>query len=333
MPHLFGNFNAMPVPTACRRGIVRHRAAAFLTMLALGLSGPVHAAPSPEPAPSAEQSSPTPIILSNPAETLTAMADYLDKDPDLVVLTLETLTITQGDLAGVIRAMPPSLANLGFQDIYQRAMDVMTRQKAMVLRARRDGLDTDAAVIRRGKTAFERILSDAWLTRQADAAVTEQALHARFDRDVAGRPAPDEVRARAILVPTETEASDIIRQLAAGADFANLAHQYSKDPSAAGGGDLGYLTRDSLSPEVGSAIFSLATGQVTAYPVRAFAGYFILRAEGRQSRAAPTFEQARANLERDIRADAVVAAVRSVLSNIKFIPADKPDILAQKSKR
>lgn len=45
--------------------------------------------------------------------------------------------------------------------------------------------------------------------------------------------------ARHILVKSKTQAEDLKKMLAAGADFAQLAKKYSKCPSAKKGGDLG----------------------------------------------------------------------------------------------
>jgi peptidyl-prolyl cis-trans isomerase C len=279
-------------------------------------ASPSSALPAPE-APSAEQKG---SLVANPGDRLAIMADRLDTDPNFVVLQLESLTITQADVADVVRTMPPSMGSLEYQDVYRRALDLVTRQKALVLRARRDHLDKDPAVLHRGEIAFERVLGDAWLKRQADAAVTDQALHARYDRDVAGKPGQDEVRARLLLVPSVAEAEALIQQVRTGADFAALARDHSKDPTAADGGDLGYVTHEAVSPEIGSAMFSLAPGQVTAYPVGSPMGYFVIRVEGRRSRATPTFDEARPKLVEALRNDAVKAAIGSLLSNIKFVP-------------
>jgi peptidyl-prolyl cis-trans isomerase C len=248
------------------------------------------------------------------------MAEQLDLKPDFVVLQLDTLPITQHDIADAIRAMPVGMANLGFQEVYRRALDVAVRQKAMVLRARLEKLDKDPLVIHQGEIAFEHVLADAWLKRHTDAAVTDKSLHERYDRDIAGKPGPEQVRARVILVPTEAEANMLIQQIQAGADFGATAQGQSKDPSAASGGDLGYLTRDALVPEVAAAAFALSPGQMTAYPVASFGGYFIIRVEGRSNQKTPTFDEAKPTLERDLRAEAVRQAIGSLLSNVKYIP-------------
>jgi peptidyl-prolyl cis-trans isomerase C len=251
------------------------------------------------------------------------MADQLERRPDFVVLQLQTLPITQRDVAGVIRSMPVGMAGLGFQEVYRRALDITLRQKAMVLHARLEKLDKDPTVIHQGEIAFEHVLADAWLKRKSDAAVTDKALHERYDRDVAGKPGPEEVRARVILVTTEAEARRLIQQIQGGADFAEMARQFSKDPTAADGGDLGYVTRNSLAPAVSAAMFALAPGQMTPYPVASSIGFFVIRIEGRSSHPTPTFEEARSGLEHDLRAEAIRDAVNSLLENVTFIPPTK----------
>jgi peptidyl-prolyl cis-trans isomerase C len=296
-----------------------------LIMGGIALGGPVHAT-SPADSPTISPPTPPPkrSLFTNPAELLTTMANHLHQDPNTVVLTVENEPITQEDLANVIRSLPISMGTLGTGEVYRRGMEVLIRQKVMELKARELGLDKDPLVIEKGKIAFETILGEAWLNRQADAAITEKSLHARYDSEVAGKPGPEEVRARVILVPTEAEAQSLIEKARNGADFGDLARQFSKDPSASEGGDLGYLPLEAVSPEVGSAMFALAPGQVTPYPVNGLFGYFILRVEGRQRRATPTFDEARDRLEREIRGDAIRDAITSLLKEIKFTPGVKP---------
>lgn len=272
----------------------------------------------PSATPALSTSRRPPVLLSEPAATMAEMIHQLEKDPHATVMMLETLPITQADIADVIRTMPVNFASLGFAEVTRRALDVLVSQKAMLLNARRDGIDKDPAVVRREKVADERVLADAWLAHAEDAAVTDEALHARYDRDIAGRPGPEEVRARLILVPTIDAARMIIAKAAEGEEFSALARTYSKDASAAHGGDLGYVALEAVSGEIGPALFALAPGQMTAFPMRSPAGYYILRVEARRQRATPTFDEARAGLESVMRAEAAKAAIDSVLSGIKI---------------
>lgn len=259
-----------------------------------------------------------PLLLTNPVEALNDMASQLDKRADGVAMEVEGRQITQGEIADVIRAMPVSMASLGLETLYRRALDQLLRQKLLVIAAEKAGLDKDPVVKRREKAAVERTLAEEWLTRAVAAAVTEDMVKARYQRDIASRPGPEEVRARAILVPTETEARTVIAKAQAGGDFAALARQYSKDASVAAGGDLGYVRVEALGPEIGSAIFTLSPGQVTAYPIHTPAGYFVFRVEGRRQRPTLSLDEARGDLLRELRREAVVPVIQNQLATVKI---------------
>jgi len=314
-------------PGACPLKSQASRRAATIVLACAGLvlASPVRADDASLPAPSAATPVQPAPLAANPAEMMAAMAQELDRNGNVVVLMLADKPITQADMADVVRSMPANFASLGFAEVSRRALDVLVSQKAMALDAQKEGLDKDPAVIRRSKTAVERALADAWLTRHGNAAVTDDALHARYGAEIAGKPGPEEVRARVILLPTEAEASSVIAKAQAGADFVSLAKTYSKAPNASTGGDLGYATLDALAPELGPVIFALPPGQMTAYPVRSPVGYFVIRVEGRRQRGTPTFEEAKPRLEGELRAEAAHQMIHAVLEHLKLVRLAKPD--------
>ena len=132
-----------------------------------------------------------------------------------------------------------------------------------------------------------------------------------------------------IVVPTEQEAFSVLQKAQSGADFSELARKFSKDGTAANGGDLGYVTQQGVAPEVGGIMFALSPGQITQFPVKSVGGYFILRVEGRRQRATPTFEEARTQIEGMLRAETIRDAVESVTSHIKIQPP--PGVSAPKN--
>lgn len=98
--------------------------------------------------------------------------------------------------------------------------------------------------------------------------------------------ADEQVRARHILVADEATANDLIKQLQAGADFAELARQFSTDTgSGAQGGDLGWFGKGAMVPEFEATAFSLANpGDFTTTPVQSQFGFHIIQLLGRQER-------------------------------------------------
>jgi peptidyl-prolyl cis-trans isomerase C len=239
-------------------------------------------------------------------------------DSDPVVAEVEGQQIHLSELGDAIRALPGGGAGNSLETLYPVGLQRVIEREALVLRARAEGVAGDPAVRRHVEEAVGRVLEDAYLRHATDKMVTDQALNARYDAEIRGRPGPEEVRGAAILVPTEVAAEEIIAQLAAGADFAALAHRSSKDASAANGGDLGFVTREGLSPEVGAVLFSLRPDEVTAYPVRTAAGWFVLRSDARRLGATPSFTQARDRLVAEIERDNVAVVMQSVMRGLSI---------------
>jgi peptidyl-prolyl cis-trans isomerase SurA len=70
-------------------------------------------------------------------------------------------------------------------------------------------------------------------------------------------------------------ADRLIEQIRAGANFSAVAQQFSQSPSAAVGGDIGWVTPGELSPILAEAVAKMNPGQMS-YPIRTPAGIYIL---------------------------------------------------------
>lgn len=73
-------------------------------------------------------------------------------------------------------------------------------------------------------------------------------------------------------------AKNVLQEIREGADFAELATEYSEDVSASSGGDVGYVERGKMVPEFEEAVFSLRPGQVSDI-VETEYGYHIIKVE------------------------------------------------------
>jgi peptidyl-prolyl cis-trans isomerase C len=86
--------------------------------------------------------------------------------------------------------------------------------------------------------------------------------------------------ARHILVSTEEQCNDLKTQIENGADFADLAKQYSSCPSGAQGGDLGEFGPGMMVPEFDKVVFSAEVNTVQG-PVKTQFGYHLLEVTSR----------------------------------------------------
>jgi peptidyl-prolyl cis-trans isomerase SurA len=78
--------------------------------------------------------------------------------------------------------------------------------------------------------------------------------------------------------PAEVEKTghEILDKLKSGADFGNMAKQYSKGPAANDGGDIGYMTADEIAPYIAEGIKNLKKGEISGL-VRGPGGFYILK--------------------------------------------------------
>lgn len=84
------------------------------------------------------------------------------------------------------------------------------------------------------------------------------------------------IKARHILVDQEFQAQDIVKKLAEGKTFEEMAAKFSKCPSGKRGGDLGEFGQGRMVPSFEQAAFALKPGEVSA-PVRTQFGYHLIQ--------------------------------------------------------
>lgn len=81
-------------------------------------------------------------------------------------------------------------------------------------------------------------------------------------------------------------AGRLIEQLRGGTPFPQLAQQFSQSPTAAAGGDLGWVVKGDMEPELDDAISRMQPGQISD-PLRSATGYHILLLRETRTAGAP----------------------------------------------
>ena len=144
---------------------------------------------------------------------------------------------------------------------------------------------------------------------------------------------PEQVRASHILLKTEgktdadvkAKAEAILKQVKAGADFAELAKKNSEDESnAKNGGDLDYFGRGRMVPEFDQAVFTMQPGQISDL-VKTQYGYHIIKLVDKKSAATRSLAEVRQQLTDQLayeRAQAQAAVLAEKLEKQVSKPAD-----------
>ena len=149
------------------------------------------------------------------------------------------------------------------------------------------GLDRKAEVAAQLRVLRMNVLSEAAMRTYLDEhPVVDADLSAEYDAQVAA--VPLEYSARHILVDDETTAKALIVKLTEGADFAKLAKEKSKDPSAANGGDLGWFAPQTMVKPFADAVAALEKGKYTTAPVQTQFGWHVILLEDTRKPTLPT---------------------------------------------
>ena len=141
-----------------------------------------------------------------------------------------------------------------------------------------------------------RALHNSFFQKMAVATITDEAIKARYDKEVANTVRKKEIDARHILVKTEDEAKAIIAELDAGKDFAELAKAKSTGPSGANGGTLGFFGKGQMVPEFEAAAFALEKGAHSKTPVKTQFGWHIILKQDERDSEPPKFEEIQDNI-------------------------------------
>src|SRR4029077_12633731 len=143
----------------------------------------------------------------------------------------------------------------------------------------------------------------------AQQSVSDADLHAAYEKNKSRLEVPEKRHARHILFTGKDDAASlaqaqqVLAQAKAGKDFGELAKQYSQDPgSAHNGGDLGWAERGSFVAPFADALFGMQVGELKG-PIKTQYGYHIIRLDEVQAAQGKSFEEARADLEAQLRRD------------------------------
>ena len=193
----------------------------------------------------------------------------------------------------------------------------------------------------------KRKLGYVWIDTaklQADIEPTPQEFEAYYDQHRDQYRSPEQVKVRHILIKTplpgpdgkvdpagvaqaRKKAEDVLKQLKAGGDFAELAKKYSEDTaSAKEGGSLGWIERGRTVPEFEKVAFSLPKGS-TSDLVESSYGFHIIQVEDKQDARVKSLEEVKAQIEpalkHDKAAQAAEAKATALLSQARTLGLEK----------
>ena len=205
------------------------------------------------------------------------------------------------------------------EKVYDQLLDQEILGQVILAQAKKQKLEDDPAFKAQLADLRLQLLQQVYLTKQAEARITEDAIKQRYEEWKSTTPPKEEVKVRHILVASEEDAKAVIADLQAGTSFEDEAKAKSLDPSGkVSGGDLGYIAREKTVPEFSAAAFSLKPGEYTQTPAHSKLGWHIIKVEDRRMAPVPTFEAQRAKIKMELLQEAMQRSVEDMMKGAQI---------------
>jgi foldase protein PrsA len=150
----------------------------------------------------------------------------------------------------------------------------------------------------------KELLAQAAYTRNVTepAKMSEPALKEYFEKNAAKFKQPESAKLRIISTTDEKKAQDILAKIKQGDDFGELAYGLSEDSYRVKSGDIGYVHKGRMLPEIDAVAFKLKVGEVSDI-IKAENNWFIIKVEDKKPEQQMTFEETKAKLQKDLEAE------------------------------
>ena len=241
------------------------------------------------------------LALVGPARAQDAAADP-------VVATVNGAQIHKSDVEAAYATLPEQYRQMPLEAVYDPLLDRVIDSRLLLAEADERNLAEEPEVQAEIAQARDNVLRDSLVEQAIEQGTSEERLRAAYEA-MKSQPgfAFEETRASHILLASEAEAQEVLKQIQGGADFATLAKEKSTDPSAkTNAGDLGYFRRDQMVPEFAEAAFTIEPGAVGQTPVKSQFGWHVIKVEDRRQ-TVPSFEDKQPELREQLAREIVTA--------------------------
>jgi peptidyl-prolyl cis-trans isomerase C len=217
-----------------------------------------------------------------------------------VVATVNGSDIHLKDIEEARMRLPERLQKMPVKAVFGLIVSSLVDSKLVATKARKEGLQDDAAIKRQMMRIEDQLLERVYLTRYIEARVSDKNIKDRYEDMVRDLSGGEEVHARHILLKEEAKALEVLKMLNDGGDFNALAKEHSQGPSAVNGGDLGYFKAGQMVPVFSDAAFALEKGGITKSPVQSKFGWHLIKVEDRRPVSPPSFKDVESDIQLEL---------------------------------
>lgn len=214
------------------------------------------------------------------------------------------IEITKEKMGDIIRTLPPQQAmQVSSPEGRKRLLEEMVAGELFYLDAVENNLDTDEEFLALIEDAKRNLLQRFAIQKLiSNINISEDDLQAYYTENKDDFVSEAEVSARHILVKTEEEGNEVLKDIENGMEFSEAAQKYSTCPSKERGGDLGSFGRGRMVPEFEEAAFNLNEGEMSGLVQTQF-GYHIILTDKKTEGTEKSFEEVAAEIKQILTRD------------------------------
>ncbi len=232
---------------------------------------------------------------------------------DTTVAIVNGTKIYKKDVDNAIKELGQKLEGVDKKKVFPLVVDQIINEKLLDDASTAAKIDESADFKHRVEILKAQLVKQMYFERLLKSKVSQdqvKAAYAKFEKENKGKV---EVHARHILVPSEEEAVQAIKDLDAGAKFEEIAAKRSSGPNARSGGDLGWFLKDEMIPAFSDVAFKMKPGTYSKTPVKTELGWHVIKLEEKRERQVPKF----AEVELAIRSQLSQQALKDVVTDLR----------------
>jgi len=222
--------------------------------------------------------------------------------PDTVVAVVNGNPINFAQIEYAYELLPGEYTSLPLEQILPQIVQLVVEQRLLAEEAVKQRLHEDVRYEAALQFQADRLLQESYIAGMMADQLTDEAVEIAYTVFSTQLPLEERIRARHILISPASneeddvrealqEAQDVIRQLNEGADFGELAGQYSDDEGSAQlGGDLGFFPMGRMVEPFEEAAFALEINAFTQEAVASPFGFHIIEVLERTKMKPPLTE-------------------------------------------
>ncbi|MFT5207400.1 MAG: peptidyl-prolyl cis-trans isomerase C [Candidatus Omnitrophota bacterium] len=235
------------------------------------------------------------LIILIASTTLTGCLEKKSESPALA--TFDGGKITEEDFRETLENLPETIRGAALKQ-KQEFLESFVTEKLLLQEAEIRGLQHMKDVDHLIRQARDRILVAKLVEETVDdkVKVALSEVQSYYDNHQTDFVTPFRLRASHILVSSREQADKIHEMLELGEPFERAAEEYSLDPTAIKGGDIGYFQRGQLIPEVEEAAFGLRADEFSPVIESSF-GFHIVKVTGEAKPQTKSFDSVKDIIE------------------------------------